>query len=61
LYYTGFLKKMKQAITPKLIKTKDILGQGNQHMRKVFNCFVIGKAGCGKSTFLDAVINKSEL
>ena len=44
-----------------MIRTRDILGQGHQHKRVVFNCFVIGSNGVGKSAFLDAIINKSDI
>lgn len=47
---------MSDAIQPILIKTKDILGQGNQHRRFVFNCFLIGQSGSGKSSLIDAII-----
>lgn len=47
---------MSDAIQPISIKTRDILGQGNQHRRFVFNCFLIGQSGSGKSSLLDAII-----
>ena len=43
LVYTGYIGgQMIDVVTPIMIKTRDILGQGNQHRRFVFNCFVIG-------------------
>ena len=57
LVYTGFIGgMMKEVITPIKIKTRDVLGQGNQHRRFVFNCFVIGHQSSGKTSLLDAII-----
>ena len=47
---------MKEVITPIMIKTRDVLGQGNQHRRFVFNCFVIGHQSSGKTSLLDGII-----
>ena len=47
---------MNNVIQPIMIKTRDIIGQGNQHRRLVFNCFVLGHAQSGKTSFLNAVI-----
>jgi hypothetical protein len=57
LVYTGYVGgQMIDVITPIMIKTRDILGQGMQHRRLVFNCFVIGHNQSGKSSLLDAII-----
>jgi GTPase SAR1 family protein len=43
LVYTGFIGgQMKDVVQPIQIKTRDILGQGNQHRRFVFNVFIVG-------------------
>ena len=61
LVYTGYIgRQMKDVIFPIMIKTRDILGQGNQHRRFIFNCFVIGHSSCGKSSFIDATVKKKE-
>lgn len=57
LVYTGFIGgQMKDVIQPIHIKTRDILGQGNQHRRIVFNVFVIGHSQSGKTSLQDAII-----
>jgi len=47
---------MKDVIQPIQIRTRDILGKGNQHRRFVFNCFVIGHSGSGKTAFLESAM-----
>lgn len=57
LMYTGYTGgQMKSVIKPIMMRPKDIVGQGSQHRRFVFNCFVVGHASSGKSTLLDAII-----
>jgi hypothetical protein len=61
LVYTGYIGgKMKDVIQPIQIRTRDILGKGNQHRRFVFNCFVIGHSGSGKTAFLESAIKSGE-
>ena len=62
LVYTGFIGgQMKDVINPIEIRTRDIIGQGNQHRRFVFNCYIIGHSNAGKSAFLDAIISTGNL
>jgi ABC-type ATPase involved in cell division len=61
MVYTGYIGgKMKDVIQPIQIRTRDILGKGNQHRRFVFNCFVIGHSGSGKTAFLESTIKSVE-
>jgi len=50
---------MKDVVQPIQIKTRDILGQGNQHRRFVFNVFIMGHSQSGKTSLLDAIIKSS--
>ena len=60
MVYTGFIGgQLNDVISPIMIKTRDILGQGQQHKRLVFNCFVVGHTYSGKSAWLDKIINQT--
>lgn len=52
---------MKDVINPIQIRTRDIIGHGNQRRRFVFNCFIIGHSNSGKSAFLDAIVSTGNL
>jgi hypothetical protein len=56
-YRGGFLKNV---IKPIHTRTKDILGQGNQHRRLVYNCFVVGNSQAGKTAFLDSILGRAD-
>lgn len=61
LVYTGFVGgQMCDVINPIEFRTRDIIGQGNQRNRFVFNCFIIGHTNSGKSSFLDAIIQNDD-
>ena len=53
LVYLGYCGLLNQATSLKKFKIKDLLKISN---RKIFNCYVVGAHGCGKSSFLDSFI-----
>ena len=62
MVYTGFIDgHMNDVINPIEIRTRDIIGLGNQRNRFVFNCFIFGHSNSGKSSFLDAIINNGDI
>lgn len=62
LVYTGFIGgQLNDVIQPIMIKTRDILGLGQQHKRFVFNCFVVGHSQSGKTAWLEHIINQADV